>query len=236
MGGPSMGRGRGGVARPGGAAPTPVPPPVAPAPSPTGQGAPASPASKVTWILSNYRWNWRSSLSAFYTPLPKGYVPYAVPAASAVALEVDQQFPSTPWKAGGKMVDLKAATAGKPALILITSPDSAPSRAAVSSTSSLKAGITGTPLEVVSLARTASAAKGLPFDSTGKAAVAIGETSTPLFVLIDGKGKITNLWTGFDPATESQFVKEVQVAIKTVLDTPAAPAAVRSATKSTSLR
>ena len=57
----------------------------------------------MVWNFSNYRSDKSAGLSTYYTPLPKGFVPYAIPVSSAVNLAVDTIFPATPWNDKGRM-------------------------------------------------------------------------------------------------------------------------------------
>jgi len=181
------------------------------------KGAMPSQAGKqppgMEWTITNYHPIAHTSLTAFYTPIPRGYVPFSMPAISSVHIEVDEAFPSVPWMTGASVRVLKTG-AGKPEVIVITSPDSVPSQNALASLDKIKAGVSGVSFEAVSLARSASESHGLPYDSTGKASAAIGDTSTPLFVLVDGAGKIKNLWAGFDPSSVSEFQKQISEAVK----------------------
>ena len=168
----------------------------------------------MEWTIGNYRPISHTSLTAFYTPLPRGFVPYTMPAASEPRIEIDGDFPSVAWKTAASMIELKAAAAGKPEVILITAPDCAPSQKALASLDKIKAAVPGVSFEAVSLARSGNESHGLPYDSTGKASVAIGDTSTPLFVLVDRAGKIKNLWAGFDPDGVFEFEKQINEALK----------------------
>lgn len=168
----------------------------------------------LVWTIRDYRTIPSPTWTAFYTPLPKGYVPYSMPPLTEIRISVDDAFPAVTWKTAGSTLDLKAAAGGKPEVIVITAPDCVPSQKALASLREIKADVPGVGFEAVSLARSPSEAHGLPYDATGKASAAIGETSTPLFVLVDGTGKIRNLWTGFDPNSVGEFTKEISAAVK----------------------
>jgi hypothetical protein len=174
------------------------------------------PLNAVVWRITNYQSKSSLPLTAYYTPLPMGYVPYAIPPSSSIGIEVDMPFPAMTWKEAGKVVDFKAISAGKPALLLVTAPDCAPSHEAISNLGLIRHAASGAVFKAVSLSRTAAGASGLPFDSNGKIQNAFGETSTPLFVLIDKSGKVANLWTGYDPNSQTKFEKEIESAIKTL--------------------
>jgi hypothetical protein len=169
----------------------------------------------IEWTLSDYRPIDRPLLAMYATPVPQGFTPYALPDDSNPTVEVDGRLPATAWTRGSEKVDLAKEFSGHPGLVLVTTPDSLPGRLALSNLPSLQKALanSGAMIEMASLTRNASEAEGQLFDPSGKAIDALGATATPLYILVNSAGKITNLWTGYDPARSTQFVHEVATAV-----------------------
>ena len=132
----------------------------------------------------------------------------------APPLQIDSVLPNLKLvDAAGKPTDLLRSFKGKPCLVALLEPQCAPSVGAIALLKKLK------DVGVVVL-NDASTGKGLAstplvtlHDPSGGLSKNLRAPMTPLFYLVDGSGKIANVWYGFDRDQPNKFEKQVSTAI-----------------------
>lgn len=139
----------------------------------------------------------------FTFALPDGFSPFSLDLIDG-PIGVGKRFPLQGWtSASGGTVNFSRRLP-KGGLIAILSADSEPSRRAATALGRIKSA--GTPV------LTLGDAKGVPgvegYDANGRLIEALSVPSTPVFFKVDGQGKISAVWLGFDPAKAGEFVKE----------------------------
>lgn len=136
--------------------------------------------------------------TSFFTfSVPDGYVPFSLDVIPG-PIGVGDTLPLRGW--GG--IDL-AKRMAKGGLVAILSADSEPSRRAGAALAKIRSA--GTPVVTLGDAGGVPGAEGY---ATPKLLEELHVPSTPIFFKIDGKGKISAVWLGFDPAATNQFVSE----------------------------
>lgn len=172
--------------------------------TPLGMGA----AGSISWTVSSATPMKSTDEAKFGLKIPLGYVPYSIPTVHG-PLEVDNPFPMTGWTANaGGTLDLKKTLGPKGGLIVIED-DSEVSRRAGSTLDHFK----GMPMVVLS-AGSKRLAGTQGYDAKGSTIKAISAPGYPLFAMVDGNGKITKLWMGFDPDAAASFEAEVRDAFR----------------------
>lgn len=175
--------------------------------------------SSFTHEYSDYRTE-PLGIAAFRTPIPVGFVPHTLPAATGY---LDEQEPlrGTRFVDGeGHPVDLKFQ--GKGALIALTGPDCGPTARAQELMRRLrgKAKSLGWGFEEISTAVSASSAKAwtgadrVLFDPQGRAWDSLGAQGTPSLLLVNSRGGRLRYWYGFDPANTADVEADVLAALE----------------------
>ncbi|MGV3618035.1 MAG: TlpA family protein disulfide reductase [Fimbriimonas sp.] len=178
------------------------------------QGAPRYLLVSGQSRMGSYRMDWTidrikpiapppSSTYAF--KIPDGYSPFSLDLIPG-PMGVGNKVPLTGWRAaaGGELNLGQRLPKG--GLIAILDRESQPSRRAAGALARIRTG----GVTVVTLSSDTSAAPGTDgYDPTGKLLDGMGVPSTPAFFRVDGTGKITAVWLGYDPAKSEEFVREV---------------------------
>ncbi len=137
------------------------------------------------------------SPSDFSLPLPLGYQPFALP-EEEVPLRKGSTVPVSGWKnASGASVNL-LDEAGHKTFLLSILDDQLPSKRALASLRQLKSTMS---VEIVG--------PGMLKDPDGSRTKTLNPPGAPMFYLVDGKGKVIDLWFGFDPEQSAQFQKDI---------------------------
>lgn len=180
----------------------------------------------VSMTFSNFKINDKPAAAAFSMALPVGYVPDVLPMLGE-SLNVGDAAPLTGFgPAKGGKGDLKAHVSGKPALLIIGPPDCEPTQKLIKSVAGYLPKITkagGTAAVVWSSRGTWS---GIPaglrefVGSKESAADRFKAQASPFAVAIDKRGKITQVWVGFDPEKAAQYQEEILAALKGALPPP----------------
>jgi hypothetical protein len=137
------------------------------------------------------------SPSEFALQIPLGYQPFALPRELS-PLQKGKMAPLAGWKlAGGQTVNLLDQSGRKPFLLAVVDGQK-PSQSAFAALHQLKSKL---PVALVG--------PGLLRDPDGTRLQQLSPPGYPMFYLVDGSGKILNLWLGFDPAKSDQFQQEV---------------------------
>lgn len=171
------------------------------------------PPVQTTLKFSDYKKNFVISDTKFILKPPPGFSAYSVdtlvpPRAIGNALP-----PQMLSNGAGRSESLQTLLGGKPALIALLDPDSQPSQNALAIIEKVK-GIK------VLLVSTGFSSKGIRagsvpvfYDPKGEIGSAWHVGATPMFYIVDGKGKITNVWYGFDKSNAGKFVTEIGDAV-----------------------
>jgi hypothetical protein len=141
--------------------------------------------------------------SRFAFTIPDGYSPYSLDFVPGPA-GVGATLPLTGWRAanGG---DLNLGDRLKNGgLVAIWGADSEPSRRSAASLGRIRAA--GVPVVIVADAAMPGADG---YDSDGKILDKLGIPASPVFYRVDGAGKITAAWMGYDAANAAEFEREV---------------------------
>lgn len=171
------------------------------------------PPVKTIVKFSDYKTDFPVSDAQFMLKPPVGFSAYSVD-TPVPPRAIGQTLPSaTLVDEGGRSSSLDQLLAGKPTLIAVLDPESQPSLNSISVVKTVK----NVKVIVVS---TGASSKGisagsLPVFYDPKAGLAnawkIG--ATPMFYLVDGKGKITNVWYGFDKDKSGRFATQISDAV-----------------------
>ncbi len=167
-----------------------------------------------TWNFSNLKSTGELPVSRFVRDIPNGYVPFSVP-KMIDPVTVGDKVPVGVWSGKDGNQALQSLMGGKKAFIAILGTDCDPSKGAIASLAHIGKGV-----HVITLtnAGSASAARQISadalFDPTGKVLAAFHIGATPTFFLVDGSGKVTNAWMGYDPDAAATFETEVSDALK----------------------
>lgn len=147
-----------------------------------------------------------SALFALNAPL--GFVPFALPLAIGPE-PTGSAFPTAGWRASaGGALNIAARLGGKGALVAILAGDSEPCVRARVSLARLKSGV-----PVVTLANVSHPLPNTDgYDPDGIALAKVSVPDTPLFLLVNAKGKIVSEWMGFDPEHAASFERDVRKA------------------------
>lgn len=165
-------------------------------------GVPMSP-TKV-WTIHEVQRLTAIPKNELYFDIPAGYTPHQFPQFLG-PLAVDETFPVSGWKdSAGRSLKLNGKT-----FIAALGEQCEPS---TRSLSALK-GITGVRVVMLSDAKKTTHA-GWYADAVGTSLTKLSLPATPTFFLVDGKGKITHLWMGYDPEKRDAFLKEIAEALK----------------------
>lgn len=173
-----------------------------------------------TQEYSNYRVNGSLGLESFLGRIPDGFVPHTLPGAMTYLLE-GETFPSVAL--GQKSGAPKALEfSGKGALVAFTTPDCAISARAAPLLSTLResAKASGYTFVEISDARRAGDAKAhsgasdVRFDPSDTARTAFGVQGTPSLWLVNGNGRVTGYWFGFNPAESHRLEREIKDALE----------------------
>jgi hypothetical protein len=148
-----------------------------------------------TWKLT-YEFPSKLSLKDFLTPIPMGYVPFALP-QTLIPLQKGSKAPVAGWHREGATVNLLDEAHQKPFLLAVVDSDF-PSQSAMASLKSLKSKM---PVFVVG--------SGELSDPSGKLLQQLNPPGAPTFYLIGGSGKVLKLWYGYDAADAASFEKDV---------------------------
>ncbi len=168
--------------------------------------------SLVTWNFTDFKPTLHPTLAHFSTPIPLGYVPYALPTSP------DPVAVGTKLKLGVAIdltrkinVDLSKQISGKVSLIAVLGAD--PRLTEISLRSLDRMGASG--LNVLRLYESKPSDGTLGFYySSNEAIKLLAPPSTPMFVLVDRLGKVTHLWMGIDEDETAAFEKSVLAATK----------------------
>lgn len=168
--------------------------------TPLGMGA----GSAITWIVASATAMTPSDEAKFGLKVPLGYVPYSVPTVHG-PIEVGNAFPMSGWASNtGSALDLKKTLGPKGGLIVIEDESEVSQRA-----SSTLDHFKGMPMVVLGTGtKPLGGTQG--YDPKGTTLKAISAPGYPLFAMVDGSGKITKLWMGFDPDAAGTFEAEVR--------------------------
>lgn len=171
------------------------------------------PPVQTTLKFSDYKTDFAVLDSKFVLKPPAGFSAYSVDTL-VPPKAIGETLPPLMLSGGtGRSESLETLLGGKPALIALLDPDSQPSQNALAVIEKVK------DIKIL-LVSTAPSAKGirarsLPvfYDPKG----AIGTTwhvgATPLIYVLDGKGKITNVWYGFDKNNAGKFATRISDAV-----------------------
>lgn len=168
----------------------------------------------MAFEYSNYRVNGALSLESYLTPIPLGFVPYALPPAPMFFDENEEVGQPVLTGLDGRRSKLEYS--GKGVLIVFTS-NSAPSQRAAASLGRVREHAEGVGYAVVEISaesrrqdvRGLSGATDVRFDPTGKVWDVLGLQGTPSLSLVDGQGKLLRYWYGFDPAAAKAWEQDV---------------------------
>ena len=163
---------------------------------------------KNSITFSNYRMNEPVSDSKFKQTVPVGLSVYGTPR------------PAPPIQINGKLPDVKLnkgtlveAIGGSHALIALLDPSSAPCVASLKVLKNVK----GTKVIVLNANSKGSGllAGSLRtyYDPSGNLEDALRAPMTPLYYFVDGKGKVLNVWYGFDRDNPKKFADQITAAI-----------------------
>jgi hypothetical protein len=168
---------------------------------------------KTTVNFSNYKLDQPIPDSRFVANPPAEFDAVSTP-RPAPPLQIGEILPAVHLTDGhGHATDLVRALGGKTTLVALLDPQCAPSISAVRFLKSVK--------DVPILALNDSAnGKGLAtsplatyFSPAGGIAKVLRTPMTPLFYLVDGTGKISNVWYGFNSDDPAKFSKQVTDAL-----------------------
>jgi hypothetical protein len=150
-------------------------------------------SSDLIWNF-NYSFPSHLSLASFLTPLPLGYLPYALP-PEPTPLQVGSMVPSQGWRMGGQTVELLDLAHHHPFLLAILD-DQPPSEMA---------------REILALhnLRVLVVGRGGLADPSGDRLRLLNPPGAPMFYLVGGDGKVTNIWLGFDRSQSGSFIKSL---------------------------
>lgn len=168
--------------------------------------------STITWQLSGFKSQSSPKLAVYQTPIPLGFVPYALP-SSADPIEVGQVLRLGNWidVSNSKAVNLSKVLSGKTSLLAILGVDTRLNQASNESIKRLKnRGVNVVPLLE---SRVHGVTSGY-YDPLNQAMKSLSPPATPMFVLIDGAGKVKNLWLGIDSDGAADFEKDVMRAVQ----------------------
>lgn len=167
----------------------------------------------VAWTFSDYVKAASYPQSKFENRVPDGYVPFSLP-EEAGPIVVGQKPRLGPWIDSSTGRSWRAP-AGKPVLYLVAGHDSAPSERVVRVASKWRQSLSGqgVTLALVSDSGSSKGAGGLLYDPSLKNIDVLAAPATPLFVLLDSSGKVTNLWLGFEPANAQKLRSDISKAI-----------------------
>jgi hypothetical protein len=162
--------------------------------------------------FSNYKFDAAVPDSKFTVPVPAGLSAFSTP-RNAPPLQIGEALPNLHLiDSSGRPQDLIRALGGKPALVALLDQHCSPSMASIPLLKETK----GVPVIVLN----GGGGKGLNtapltsyFDPAGTIPHALRAPMTPLYYLVDGTGKITNVWYGYDRDDPSKFSKQISEAV-----------------------
>lgn len=164
--------------------------------------------------FENYKFNQTVPLSRFRQTIPAGLSVYGTP-RPAPPYQIGERLPNIKIAGSSGKTELLHVLGDKSALIACLDPYSPPSVASIKVLENLK----GTPVIVLnSNPKTHLAAGKIPVyhSASGDLLDAVRAPMAPLFYLVDGKGKVRNVWYGFDRGNPSKFADELSAAVANV--------------------
>lgn len=157
------------------------------------------------WTFTRMQAMHAADASKFSLGIHTGYVPYALPNREGLP-EVGQKFPVSGWMSGTGRIDLNRKLGAQGGVIALLGSGSAPSDEARASLAKIRKSV-----PVVVLTDQPSAVAGADaWDPSGQLIKSVNAPATPLFVLVDGTGKIRRMWMGFEPDGASAFETDVR--------------------------
>ncbi|CAN5446279.1 hypothetical protein BH11ARM1_BH11ARM1_12940 [soil metagenome] len=159
-----------------------------------------------SWVISGLTIVSAFPAATFGMQIPVGFVPYALPSTYG-QLQEGGAFPMTGWRdSKGSAVNLKTLLKGKPGLIAFLDGEQ-PSQGALLKLKSIQQSV---PAIIIGL----DGFKGAGILADGGAFDKVRIPATPYFVLVDGKGLVTKMLMGFDPADPTRLGRDVAQALK----------------------
>lgn len=164
--------------------------------------------------FTDYKTNETQPDAKFTLKAPIGYSCYEVQRL-APPVQIGRELPDVSvTKPSGGTGSIKEMLAGKPTFIAVLDPKSEPSVDSVKVLQQVK----GLPVMIVSTGSASGLNAGpLPVYSAGPELVSAWRVNlTPLFYVIDAKGKVTNVWYGFNKDAPNIFATEISDAVSEV--------------------
>ncbi|MEA2551843.1 MAG: AhpC/TSA family [Fimbriimonadaceae bacterium] len=175
------------------------------------------PAVKTDFTFSEYKVNEAVADSAFALAAPLGYRSVTT-ARFPPAWQIGEQLPMGLLAKTGsnEPVDILQSMSGKPAVIAVLSPDCPPGLASIPMLKAIKnaqvlvfnVDVKGKDIQTAPMPTY--------YDPKGEMYNLVRAPLTPLFYLVDGKGKILNLWYGFDRTKPEALAKQIETAVASI--------------------
>jgi hypothetical protein len=176
------------------------------------------PPVKTTLKFSDYKTNFDIPDSKFAVKPPAGFSAYSVDRLVPPHSIGEVLPPASLADGSGRSVTLGGLLHGKPGLIAIVDPESEISLGSLAVVKKVK----GIKVLLVNLnpAVKGFRAGSIPVlhDPQGKIGTDWRVGATPMFYLVDGKGKITNVWYGFDRNKADRFATQISDAVGDMSD------------------
>ena len=171
------------------------------------------PPVKTTIKFSDYKTNIPVPDSKFMLKPPAGFSSFSVRKVTPPHGIGETLPPATVVDGSGHASKFGSLLHGKPGFIAIVDPTSPPSLSSLAAVGKIK----DINVFIVNLNASGTGVKlgsaPILHDPSGKLASDWRVGATPTFYLVDGAGKITNVWYGFDQSNSSRFATEVSDAV-----------------------
>ena len=173
----------------------------------------------IVLVMSDYVTNKPIEDGLFSLEPPAGFLPVTIP-TEADAAGVGEKVPNGTWYdvASGSPKSLASIVSGKKSLVILTDPDSAPSRAMTAYFPTIRSAVNAAGGRVVALSdattsKAATESGAEYFDKSGKSGPGLTTSGTPFAYLLDPSGKVIQAWFGFDDDRKADFLAELRVAL-----------------------
>lgn len=173
----------------------------------------------IELLYSGYTVNAAPAKDAFSTKLPLGYMPQVLKAWPD-PVNVGMQAPLSKLSSlTGGSSDVMGALGRKPGLVAVVDPDGEPSRMLLSILSGMASKLHAKGAKVALIwtekRRAADAPRAFPefYDPKGNPLDRFYAAGAPFIMAVDGRGKIGQIWLGFDPKFTDRYVKEALQAV-----------------------